>query len=193
MNAEQNAWEEFRKWRERYIKRANAVKTKSPEEELDDALARLDKGKARHEIMVAINKILRKKIADEEKVTLMIKTLDIPEKNARYFFSPECGSGQGYPPYSLTNHNARIKSLEEKVLTMKARILVKANFSEISFPGGKIDIENDRVVVYHDEKPEAVVIQALKSRGFRWSPKFRCWCRKHTARALHDAKEVCGL
>lgn len=192
MNAEMRAWDEFRAWRERYIKRANAVKTKSPEEDLDDALLDLEKQRAYHEMMIGVNKIIRSKCTDAEKKTQIIEEYDLSEKTTANLFDYEPPFRPGFESFTLINHNALVKRLEEKVLTMKARIQRKETFKPIAFDGGSINIENDRVVIYHDSKPPRETIEALKTHGFRWSPHWSCWCRKHTANALRDAKMVCG-
>jgi hypothetical protein len=187
MNTEMRAWDEFRAWRERYIRRAHAVKTKSPEEELDDALNDLEKQRAQHELMIGVNKIVRSKVLDHEKIIAIMENYELSGKTATALLSG------GFRGFQLTNHNAKIKRLEEKVLIMKARILRKETWEPIAFPGGTIDIENDRVVIRHDEKPAREVISALKESGFRWSPNWKCWCRKHTGNAVAAAKRVCGV
>ena len=70
---------------------------------------------------------------------------------------------------------------------MKNRIDVKKDFKPINFNGGSVFIENDRVIISHDDRPDKETIQAIKSNGFRWSPKMKNWCRKHTVNALRDA------
>ena len=193
MDSEQRAWDEFRAWRERYIKAVNRVKTKSPEEEIDDALIRLEKERNNHAIMIEVNKIFRRKTSDEEKRKALLEELELSEKLVNNLMTPDCFGQYGFASYALTNSNARIKNLEQKVLTMKARIERRDTFEKIEFNGGTIDIENDRVVIRHEEKPSPEVIQQLKSNGFRWSPHWKCWCRKHTANALRAAKIICKV
>ena len=192
MDSEQRAWDEFRAWRERYIKAVNRVKTKSPEEEIDDALIRLEKERNNHAIMIDVNKIFRRKVSDEEKRNALLEELGLSEKLVNNLMEPDCFGMCGFASYALTNSNARIKNLEQKILIMKNRIERRDSFEKIEFSGGCIDIENDRVVIRHDEKPPREVIDSLKSHGFRWSHHWKCWCRKHTANALRDAKNVCG-
>ena len=62
------------------------------------------------------------------------------------------------------------------------------NFMIQAYSNISIYIENDRVVISHDEKPSRDIIDAIKKNGFRWSPKFGNWCRKHTGNARRDAK-----
>ena len=190
---EMRAWEEFQAWRERYFKRANRVQTKTPEEEIDEALIRLEKERNNHAIMIEVNKIFRRKTSDEEKRKALLEELELSEKLVNNLMTPDCFGQYGFASYALTNSNARIKNLEQKVLTMKARIERRDTFEKIEFNGGTIDIENDRVVIRHEEKPSPEVIQQLKSNGFRWSPHWKCWCRKHTANALRAAKIICKV
>ena len=68
MQSEQNRWEEFRTWRERYFKAVNRQRTLSPEEEIDVTLAKLDKLIVAHETMKGINKIVKSKKTDDEKI-----------------------------------------------------------------------------------------------------------------------------
>jgi hypothetical protein len=193
MNAEESAWKEFRAWRERYIKRAFREPTKTPEEEIDDALIKLEKARNAHTLMIEANKIMRRKVSDEEKLKAFAEELELSPVFIDKLMTPDPWNGLGFAPFELTNSNARIKSLEEKVLTMRKRIENRDAFEPIAFPGGSIDIQDDRVVIKHDEKPPRETIDALKARGFHWSPKGHYWCRKHTANALRDAKNICGI
>lgn len=192
-DAESRAWREFREWRDRYIKRAFREPTKTPEEEIDAALAEYEKAKEAHEMMIGINKIVRKKISNAEKKALLIEEWGLLESVAEKIISPDCMGGIGFHSFELTNSNGKLKRLQEKVITMRYRIERRDAFEAITFPGGSISIENDRVIIIHEEKPPRDTIDALKARGFHWSPKHGSWCRKHTANAIATAKEICGV
>jgi len=181
------AWEEFRAWRKRYIKRANAVRTKSPEEEIDLTLAELDGEKSHHEMLLIVSKILRNKIMDEqEKIDSIKLNTTFTDENILDWFK------NGFPSYQMAYSNTRIKRLADKLKVMRARVARKETFEPITFDGGTITIENDRVCVRHDSKPEKAVMDALRGSGFRWSPHMVCWCRKHTLQAIIDAKRIVG-
>ena len=189
-NAEDRAWEEFRAWRIRYSKAVNRVHTLSPEDDMEVAIKRVDKLMINQELMKAANKIIRQKNkTDDEKIQEMIEA-GLSEKLARGLVIPDCFGGLGFPSFNLTNNNARIKAAKNKIETMKKRIEVKKSFDPIPFDGGIINIENDRVTITHDKKPDREVINRIKARGFRWSRNYNCWSRKHTAQALFDAKEL---
>ena len=191
---EHNAYEDFRKWRERYFKAVNRVPTPSPEEEIDDALKKLDIAIEAHEIMKLVNKIVKKKtISDDEKLRLLLVDELLSESTARKIIEPDDCGRVGFAGFTLTNSNARIKGLKSKLLIMRNRIAIRDTFKPIEFDGGKITIEDDRVCIYHDEKPGKEVIQKLKENGFRWSPHYVRWQRKHTQNGLRAAKYVMGV
>ena len=181
------AWEEFRTWRKRYIKRANAVRTKSPEEEIDLALAELDKEKTFHEMLLIVSKILRTKETPIEKFNKIKEQTTFEDKVIYSLFEPwSCSS-------SLTSSNAKIKRLADKLKVMRSRVARKESFEPITFDGGTITIENDRVCIRHDHKPEKEVRLTLGKSGFHWSSHWSCWCRKHTLQAIIDAKKIVGI
>lgn len=198
MRSEQRAYEKFRTWRAHWLKRDIVARTLSPEEEVDVTLAKLDKMLVRHEVMKGVNKILSGKsapvseklqtISEEygEEILAEVKgNFEYYERQGRVF--------GGFASFELTNSNSRIKNAREKLEVMRKRIARKDSWQAIKFDGGCIDIEADRVIIKHDAKPERSVIDALKARGFRWSGRHVCWCRKHTEQAVIDAKKVCGV
>jgi len=181
------AWQEFRSWRKRYIKRANAVRTKSPEEEIDLTLAELDGEKSHHEMLLIVSKILRTKETPIEKFNKIKERTTFEDKVIYSLFEPwSCSS-------SLTSSNAKIKRLADKLNVMRSRVARKETFEPIMFDGGTITIENDRVCIRHDSKPEKEVRLTLGKSGFHWSSHWSCWCRKHTLQAIIDAKKIVGV
>ena len=79
------------------------------------------------------------------------------------------------PGYALTNRNAKINRLKDKVIVMLSRIERKDNWEDIKFNGGYVTID---------------IITELKKNGFRWSPNWKCWCRKHTGNAISVTKNL---
>jgi len=73
---------------------------------------------------------------------------------------------------------------------MLSRIERKDNWEDIKFDGGYVTIEDDRVKIFHESKPESNIIIELKKNGFRWSPNWKCWCRKHTGNAISVTKNL---
>lgn len=175
-----NALKEFDVWRTRYFKAVNRVRTLSPEEEIDKTLEELERMEIKHEFYKAMNKI--KDIEAKKAFAIENDMLKVFEYWNDY--------NHTIPSFHLTNHNNKIKARRQKLETMKKRIETKESFDGMKFEGGEITIENDRVCIKHDEKPAREVIEKLKSKGFRWSPRTLAWVRKHTQNALWDAQNI---
>lgn len=171
-----NKLDHFIWWREKYFKAVNRVRTLSPEAELD-----------------ALPKEIDDLITAKEQCKEISKCKDIQGRGelvGLYFpnwsnWSKEAAIEKG--SFSFTNMTTKIRERKKKVEVMKARIEAKKSFEPLVFEGGSIYIDNDRVIVEHDEKPEKDIIQAIKSHGFKYSPKTSCWVRKHTGNALYSA------
>ena len=192
-NIERSKSENFHKWRERYFQAVNRVKTPSPEEELDNALLELDEITNKQLMMKEMNAFMRKEVKTNAFVEVleMFKKEGYPSELITEMGNNfQNGYGINFPSFTLTNNNAKIKRLTEKVNVMRIRIERKDTFETIVFDGGCVKLEDDRFKVFHEEKPTADVIKELKSNGFRWSPNWKCWCRKHTGNALAAIKRL---
>jgi hypothetical protein len=166
--SQRRAETDFAHWRTKYIKSLFREKTLSPEAEIDETLASID----RLETMKELSKQCAKLKTEEERKAFMA------EHGIERFI------------YNLTT---KIRERKKKLEVMKVRIERKETFETINFDGGSISIEADRVIISHLTKPERDVIDKLKSRGFRWSPSFKAWSRKHTGNAIYDAKNIIGI
>lgn len=106
--------------------------------------------------------------------------------------------GKLYKPFEsfeLTNNNAKIKRLREKVklldsLDGKTDEQTKAEYDT----GGMFDvIENadaNRIQLKFDGKPDLETRTLLKKNGFRWSPKNGVWQRQLTTNGKYATKRL---
>lgn len=64
--------------------------------------------------------------------------------------------------------------------------------AEIVFEGGRIvkNYSENRLQIFHDEKPPQEVINILKHEGWKWSRFFGCWQRQLTTNALWSASRI---
>jgi len=90
-----------------------------------------------------------------------------------------------YPSYKLTNNNANIKRLKQRLQKLQA-LQEKGASPDITFDGGSIvdSEEAGRVQIFFDEKPDEEMRSKLKGRGFRWAPSVKAWQRLRTPEAL---------
>lgn len=182
-NSRDKALSDFDHWRTRYFKAVNRVRTLSPEAEIDVVIARLEHLETTKDINKRLSKIVKSK---SENKTREIKDLIVDVTDSDIV---DLLNGERVHEIAPVTYNAtlKIRETKKKILVMKNRIEAKENQKPIKFKGGSIYIENDRVIIAHDEKPERDIITDIKKHGFRWSPKMGNWCRKHTANARYDA------
>jgi hypothetical protein len=95
-----------------------------------------------------------------------------------------------YPTWALSNNNAEIRRVKEKIEQLSKLDTVEAE--TIFFNGGKllVNTEVNRVQFLFDDKPSEEIRTILKSSGFRWAPSEGAWQRQRTMNAIRDAKYI---
>lgn len=93
-----------------------------------------------------------------------------------------------YPSYALSNNNANIHRVEQRISDLKNR----AEFVGWTFPGGKAEVNEgeNRLQLFFDEKPTEDQRRALKAGGFRWAPSQGAWQRQLTRNAIYAADRI---
>lgn len=179
------AWEsrdraqgDFNHWRSKYFKAVNRVRTLSPEAEIDATLEKLSRLEARKEAFKQADKL--KTI--QEKIDFLTGEGQLTSRAQGWI---ESG-------WTLTSVNltASIRECKKKLEVMRSRIEKKSTFERIEFQGGYVDIENDRLIIKHDEKPSKEVLDILRGAGFKYSPKTVSWVRKHTENAIYSMQRI---
>lgn len=97
---------------------------------------------------------------------------------------------EGKKSYSMTNLNVKIRYYKKKIEQLEAREKLSEMFKETAIPNGRIYFSNDRLVVEHNSKPDKETIEAVKSHGFKYSPKTQTWVRQFTGNAVHSARQL---
>lgn len=101
--------------------------------------------------------------------------------------------GVPYPPYCLTNNNAKIRAAKQRIKELEeAKSSANGEDIKTGIEGLKI-VENTeamRIQLIFDDKPSAEVRDVLKSNGFRWSPKFAAWQRHLNSNGKYAVKKV---
>lgn len=173
-----NAVKEFDHWRAKYIKAVLRERTLSPEAEIDKTVEELERLEVKKEIYKAVDKCETR----EAKEALLQENEMLTEWNIRHLDLGYC--------FNRTSLTTKIRERKKKLEIMKVRIERKETFVKIEFAGGYVDIENDRVVIKHHDKPSKEIIDLIKANGFRYSPKTVSWVRKHTGNAVAVVKSI---
>lgn len=99
----------------------------------------------------------------------------------------------GYPSYRLTNNNAEIRRLGQRLKELEQA----ANRESLEIQGAgyvyREDVDDNRAGFTFPVKPGLEVRNALKSEGFRFSPtRNNAWVRQLTPAAMSAARRVRG-
>ena len=166
-----------------YLDDDNAV------EKLERKLTELVKAQ---EDMKAANKVVKnKKLTEEEKKARLVE-MGYSEKSAVELLTP-CYGHIGFPSFSLSNNNANIRRLEDRIKELEKRQTEEAP-EGWAFEGGEVVIntELNRVQIIFDGKPDEEMRAKLRHNAFKWAPSQGAWQRQYTRNALYAAKEVTG-
>lgn len=93
-----------------------------------------------------------------------------------------------YPAYLLSNNNANIRRVRQRIEELSSR----SEFAGWTFPGGeaKINEAENRLQLIFEEKPDANQRQELKSNGFKWAPSQGAWQRQLNQNAIRAAARI---
>ena len=98
-----------------------------------------------------------------------------------------------YPTWALSNNNAEIRRIKDRIqsLSVKKEVL----FTGWEFAGGRaeINVKDNRLQLFFDDKPDGKIRDELKANGFHWSPKALAWQRQLTSNAIYAADAVSSI
>lgn len=181
--------------------RAQALGAKGVvDEELIDLQDRLAKREAAQRHMKIVNEVIRRhKLGEGDGATLSAllndRGIDMnPNRAGMVLKPPYPGCRGGYEGYQLSNNLAEIKRLQGRIAQVQAKAerVEEGGSAEREINGVKIveDHADDRLRLIFDGKPAPNIIQALKGRGFRWSPSNGAWQRQLTQNARDAAQGI---
>lgn len=101
-----------------------------------------------------------------------------------------------FPDYELTSLRGKIKRVQARIAELEAlKAQSEQPQEDTEFDGGRIvrNATENRLQILFDAIPDADTRQALKSHGFRWSPRNQAWQRQLTKNAEYDAQKILNL
>lgn len=149
---------------------------------------KLEDMKKLHEDMKAANKALRLK--DKEAGNDQLREMGYSEESIEELRKPDYLGRVGYPNFQLSNNNANIHRVEERLKRLKA--VKERGSSEQEYKTFKV-VENTEAMRYQiifDGKPDAEIKTLLKSNGFKWAPSQGAWQRQITSNGKWALKKV---
>ena len=98
-----------------------------------------------------------------------------------------------YPSWALSNNNAEIRRIKERIQSLSVN--KEELYTGWEFAGGKaeINVKDNRLQLFFDDKPDGKIRDELKANGFRWSPKALAWQRQLNSNAIYAADAVSSI
>jgi len=137
--------------------------------------AKIDAAKLAQTQWKACNKIVRKKTTNEAKIQAL-RSEGLSAASATKLLEQDFAGRVGFPAYLLTNNNANIKRMEQRIEQLRQ---APTETTEEEHDGITVvnNAEENRIQLIFPGKPPASVRAILKSHGFRWSPRNTAWQR----------------
>ena len=160
------------------IKNNDAIFSDDPEalQKLEEKLNGL---KTNQEFMKTANKLIKK--GDREGF------LKLPMATAAVWDELNVSGwwGKGFAGFSLTNNNANIKRVEQRIAAIKKQEVTNAVDKMVNGVRILENREANRLQLFFDGKPAAAVITQLKQHGFRWCRSEVAWQRHISNNAIY--------
>ena len=98
-----------------------------------------------------------------------------------------------YPSWALSNNNAEIRRMKERIQSLSVN--KEEFYTGWEFAGGRaeINVKDNRLQLFFDDKPDGKIRDELKANGFRWSPKASAWQRQLNSNAIYAADAVSSI
>jgi len=107
-----------------------------------------------------------------------------PRIMAEKLLTPDFAGGLGIPQWYFTNTSAEIRRMKKRLEAIET---LNQGWDPIEFSGGRIFVEDGRVIVEFASNPSLDITQRLIKEGlkkspfvFKYSPTKKLWVRKHT-------------
>lgn len=154
-------------------------------EKLEEKLEGL---KENQEAMKAANKALRLK--DAEKGNETLRDMGYSEDQIKQLREPDFCGRIGFPDYALQNNNANIHRIEGRIKELRATKAKGTQETECKFFKIVRNVEEMRLQLIFEGKPEREVREVLKSNGFRWAPSQSAWQRHLNGNSEYSLNRV---
>lgn len=156
---------------------------------IDKLQEKLERLEATQELYKAINKIIKGKQPQAEKVEKLM-ALGLREATAIKLFEPDFCGRVGVPSYKLTNNNAVISNTRKRIEQLTKVAAIETSEEVINGVTLKINSETNRVQLFFSGIPVEGIRTELKHNGFHWSRFEGCWMRQISNSAVWAAKQI---
>jgi antirestriction protein ArdC len=167
---------------------SNAISADDPEavRKLKEKLEGLKKSQ---EMMKAANAVIRKFQTPEERKA-GLERIGFSRSQAEKVLAPDFAGRVGFPPYALSNNQANIRRIEERIKGLEKAASLEDRTTEFAWGKVRENKAINRIQFLFEEKPDNAVRDLMKKSGFRWAPSEGAWQRQWTGNAVRAAQQA---
>tara|TARA_R110000868_G_scaffold150976_1_gene374522 strand:- start:963 stop:3719 length:2757 start_codon:yes stop_codon:yes gene_type:complete len=167
------------------------------DQELSKAKFDLESAEKLQKLMKEANSIIKSKIDVQNR----LEKAGFSSSQAAQIQTPDFANRVGFPTYKLTNNNAYIKRLKDKVNLLEKKsegqeaVKTSGEAETYSFDGGQIEVnyDLDRVqILFPGGRTDKETYQKLRKNGWVYSPTNKAFQRKVTPQAIRNAIALFG-
>lgn len=147
---------------------------------------KIEKAEQKQVQMKAANKLVKK--GDHQGLAELLGVS--LETATKFATTPDFAGRFGYASYELTNNNANIRRMKQRLAQLVAAEDAETKEYEINGVRVVESTEDNRLQIFFDAIPGPDIRQALKSRGFRWARSVGAWQRQLNNSAIYAARCV---
>ena len=144
---------------------------------IEKLTAKLDKLQRLQERMKEVNKAIR---MDPAKGNAKLSAMGYSADDIEEIRKPDFCGRVGYPAYALQNNNAEIHRIKSRIEDLQRKTEQDSETWTGEGWTAESDLDENRIRIYFDGKPDEETRRILKGYGFRWSPKNSAWQRQDT-------------
>jgi hypothetical protein len=196
-SAEQNKSEAFAEWQKRaqsaILKGLREMRTEAAGGPAVIMRQEIENAEKIQGWYLEIRKQFRKEADPSKRVELLKTITGLAGEELAAFVRQNYIDADGLPVFLLTNGNARLKAMRERLAQMEKRDATPT--TEKAFEGGTVrdNAEADRIQIIYKERPGPELYGKLKARGFRWSPSAGAWQRYRTQDTRYAVEAITGV
>jgi hypothetical protein len=165
--------------------------------------AKVEAAKACQEAMKAANKAIRAAVKSSDRDGTVVykkgtretlegelRSIGFSDRMIAEVLKPDYMGRVGFASYSLSNNNAEIKRLEDRIASLSA--MRERETTEVEHDGVTVveNVEAARIQLVFPGKPDEATRSLLKSCGFRWAPSEGAWQRHLNENGRYAVKQV---
>lgn len=147
------------------------------------------------ELMKAVNKAIRKFTKQgylAQMAGIMAVDPSLTEARAKRLLEPDCFGGLGFAGFELTNNNANIRRMKERLVQVSREKQKPDEEVQGDFAILQDAPADNRYRLTFPGKPSAEVREKLKRNGFRWTPTLGVWQAYRNSNSRQVALEIAG-